>query len=140
MGVSSEQDNGNKELVGKPSGLTCPDCGGSLWEKQGDQPIHFRCRTGHAYSPETLLAKQSVTFQAALWAGLRSLEENAALARRMQKRARELGNASSSRRHEQRAREADAHAAMLRSMLQGGGADMEGGPEVTEEAAAAMDG
>lgn len=123
MGVSSEQDNGNKELAGTPSGLTCPDCGGSLFEKKGDQPVHFRCRTGHAYSPESLLAKQSESLQAALWAGLRSLEENAALARRMGKRASESGNLASCRRYEQRAREADAHATQLRSMLQQGGAE-----------------
>ena len=124
MGVSSEQDNGNKELAGKPSGLTCPECGGALFQKKNGQPVHFRCRTGHAYSPESLLAKQSDTFQAALWAALRSLEENSALARRMEKRARDLGNATSSRRYEQRAREADAHATLLRSMLQQGGAEM----------------
>lgn len=125
MGVSSEQDHGNKELAGTPSGLTCPDCGGSLFEKKGDQPIHFRCRTGHAYSPESLLAKQSETLQAAIWAGLRSLEENAALARRMERRARESGNLAACRRYEQRAREADGHATHLRSMLQQGGAEAE---------------
>lgn len=124
MGVASEQDNGNKELAGKPSGLTCPDCGGSLFEKKGDQPVHFRCRTGHAYSPESLLAKQSETLQAALWAGLRSLEENAALARRMEKRARESGNLASSRRYGQRACDADNHATQLRSILQNGGEAM----------------
>jgi two-component system, chemotaxis family, protein-glutamate methylesterase/glutaminase len=106
----------------EPSGFTCPDCGGSLYERPGEQPLHFRCRTGHAFSPESLLAKQSDSLEAALWAALRSLEENAAMARRMEKRAREHGNEMSRRRYERRGQEADKHSKLLRSMLEAGGA------------------
>lgn len=107
--------------AGAPSGFTCPDCGGSLYERPGEQPLHFRCRTGHAFSPESLLAKQSESLDAALWAALRSLEENAAMARRMEKRAREHGNEISRRRYERRAHEAEGHAKLLRSMLETSG-------------------
>jgi two-component system chemotaxis response regulator CheB len=120
MGVN-DNDTGGPGPQGQPSGFTCPDCGGALYERPGEHPLHFRCRTGHAFSPESLLAKQSDTLDAALWAALRSLEENAAMARRMEKRAREHGNETSRRRYERRAHEAESHAKLLRSMLEAGG-------------------
>jgi two-component system, chemotaxis family, protein-glutamate methylesterase/glutaminase len=101
---------------GEASGFTCPDCGGALWEKPGG-PLHFRCRTGHAYSPETLLAKQADNLEGTLWAAVRALEENAALARRMEKRMREGGNVLSMNRYERRAQDAEAHADILRRVL-----------------------
>jgi two-component system chemotaxis response regulator CheB len=120
MGVN-DNDTGGPGPAGEPSGFTCPDCGGSLYERPGEKLLHFRCRTGHAFSPESLLAKQSDTLDAALWAALRSLEENAAMARRMEKRAREHDNEMSRRRYERRAHEAESHAKLLRSMLETGG-------------------
>jgi two-component system chemotaxis response regulator CheB len=32
-----------------PSPLTCPDCGGGLWEMNDTRPLRYRCHTGHAY-------------------------------------------------------------------------------------------
>ncbi|MFL6231647.1 MAG: chemotaxis protein CheB [Thermoanaerobaculia bacterium] len=116
----NEREDEDGSLTGNPSGLTCPACGGALFEKPGEQPVHFRCRTGHAYSPESLAADQTETLDAALWAALRSLEETASLARRMEKRAREHDNLPACQRYQQRAREADQHAGLLRSMLQQG--------------------
>jgi len=107
------------ERGGVPSAFTCPECGGALFEKPGQEPLHFRCRTGHAYSPETLGAKQSDTLENALWAALRSLEEQGALARRMEKRLGEIGGRSSER-YAERAREAEKHAELLREILRKG--------------------
>jgi two-component system chemotaxis response regulator CheB len=121
MGVN-DKDTGGPGPAGEPSGFTCPDCGGALYERPGEKPLHFRCRTGHAFSPESLIAKQSDSLDAALWAALRSLEENAAMARRMAKRAREHDNEMSRRRYERRAHDAETHAKLLRSMLETGGA------------------
>jgi two-component system chemotaxis response regulator CheB len=101
---------------GQASGFTCPECGGALWEKL-DSPLHFRCRTGHAYSPETLLAKQADNLEGTLWAAVRALEENAALARRMEKRMRQAGNETVRTRYEHRAQAAEAHADALRRIF-----------------------
>lgn len=123
MGTSKPGEEEN--VPGAPSGLTCPECGGGLFERPGEKPMHFRCRTGHAYSPESLLAEQSSALEVAFWAALRSLEENAALSRRMEKRAREHGNLRSAGSYHARAEDADRHAALIRKILEKGGADLE---------------
>ena len=48
------------EQVGSPSAYSCPECGGVLWETHdGEKSLCFRCRTGHAFSPDSALAEQS---------------------------------------------------------------------------------
>jgi two-component system chemotaxis response regulator CheB len=122
---TNDQDLGAANRNGEPSGFTCPECGGTLYEKPGGEPLHFRCRTGHAFSPESLLATQSGNLENALWAALRALEENAALARRMEKRAGELGNQRTRERHTRRALDAEGHAKVIRAILTQGGAELE---------------
>ena len=113
MGISDDPQSHGSE----PSNLTCPDCGGTLFEKLGERPLHFRCRTGHAYSPESLLARQFHSLEGSLWAALRALEENASLSRRLEERSRQRGNTFSTKRYEKRAQEAEKHAEALRKIL-----------------------
>jgi len=123
MKIKKELERGeDREGKGAPSGFTCPECGGALFEREQADVAHFRCRTGHAYSPESLLAKQSESLEATLWAALRALEENAALARRMERwmlqRERERHRpAGAEARYTQRAQEAERHADVLRRVL-----------------------
>lgn len=113
MGIWQDPQSSGSE----PSNLTCPECGGTLFEKPGERPLHFRCRTGHAYSPESLLSEQFHSLEGSLWAALRSLEENASLCRRMEERSRQHGNTFSTKRYEKRAEEAEKHAEALRRIL-----------------------
>jgi two-component system chemotaxis response regulator CheB len=113
MGITEDPQSHGAE----PSNLTCPDCGGTLFEKPGERPLHFRCRTGHAYSPESLLSKQFHSLEGSLWAALRALEENASLSRRLEQRSRLRGNTFSTKRYEERAQEAERHAETLRKIL-----------------------
>lgn len=118
--MKTELEHGNDpEEKGVPSDLTCPECGGSLRESRVEAVIHFRCRTGHAYSPETLLVKQSDVVDAAIWAAVRALQENADLARRMDRRLRQTGMLAqmAHERYERRAQEAERHAEVLRRLL-----------------------
>jgi two-component system chemotaxis response regulator CheB len=86
--------------VGLPSVFTCPDCGGTLWEVDDEAVLRFRCRTGHAYSQDTMLSAQERTLEMALWAGMRALEERYDLLRRISIRARQSGDSHTTRRIE----------------------------------------
>src|SRR5438874_2665631 len=73
--------------VGTPSGFSCPECGGALWELQDGELTRFRCRVGHAFSIDSILGAQAEQIEESLWAALKSLEESASLSRRMIRKA-----------------------------------------------------
>src|SRR5689334_6694487 len=68
------------ERLGPPSGYTCPDCNGSLMSVTEKT---FRCRVGHAWSADSLLAARDDEIEGALWIALRSLQEKVKLSRRL---------------------------------------------------------
>ena len=80
----------------------------------------YRCRVGHAWSPEALAAEQSDALESALWMALRGLEERAALSLRMGERAEQRGHRHCAHTFRQRHDEAQAAALVLRRLLQQG--------------------
>jgi len=130
LAAESAEDRGrepayqNDKEGGSPSGFICPECGGALFESHLPKgSIHFRCRTGHAYSPESLVAKQATGVETALWAAIRALEERAALARRIEKRMHDVGRVVSMERFSERAQQAEKNAEILRGVLFNAAAD-----------------
>jgi two-component system chemotaxis response regulator CheB len=114
-GFSLDAMEGNHP--GEPSGFSCPDCNGVLWEIQDGGLQRYRCRVGHAWSPESLLIQQTEALEAALWVALRSLEERAALARRLAEPARGRGHSITATRFEEQATEAQQAARLVRNLL-----------------------
>jgi two-component system, chemotaxis family, protein-glutamate methylesterase/glutaminase len=102
---------------GKVSIFTCPECHGTLWEADDRGIVRFRCRVGHVYSAESMLAAQTDSVDRALWTALRSLEERAALTHRLAERARARKHNWVARAFEERALAADGHAAVIRELL-----------------------
>jgi two-component system chemotaxis response regulator CheB len=103
------------ELRGEPSGLTCPECGGALWEQEEGGLIRFRCHVGHAYSIDSMQAEQAVALEAALWSALRSLEERADLFRRLARRS--TSGTETCARFERKAAEVSRHADAVRETI-----------------------
>ncbi len=48
----------SEDRLGQPSPFACPDCGGVLWEIEQNGFLRFRCRVGHAYTPQHLGLQQ----------------------------------------------------------------------------------
>jgi two-component system chemotaxis response regulator CheB len=105
------------EHPGRPSAFACPECNGVLWEIHEGDLVRYRCRVGHAWSPDSLLAKQSDSLEAALWTALRALEERAALATKMADRADQRGYDLVSRKFREQVGEAEGHAQVIRHVL-----------------------
>lgn len=111
----------SEERPGQPSEFVCPDCGGVLWERKENGLLHFRCRTGHAYSEKSLQARCSDKLEEALWAGYRSLLENVSLYNRMASRAEKLNRDRFRINHYQElAQKAQQNAELIRQMLSDG--------------------
>jgi two-component system chemotaxis response regulator CheB len=100
-------------VEGPPSSLTCPECGGALWEQEDGNNIRFACHVGHAYSIASLAEEQGRSLETTLWSAVRALEERADMHRRLARKSpRARGEI-----YQRRAREAAEHAHALRAML-----------------------
>jgi len=103
--------------AGPPSALTCPECGGALWEQRVDGVLRYSCHLGHGYTGETLDDQYVREVEAALWTAMRQMAETAKLHRRLADRMRESGPADRADDYEQRARDTERRAAVLRDLL-----------------------
>src|SRR5262245_12586971 len=125
----------HSRALGAPSPFTCPECGGTLWESHEDELLQFQCHIGHRYGGESLVSAQSEALDHALWAGLRALEENSELRRRMAKHAHDRGMTVIATGYEQQAAESEQRASVIRKVLMPEGPDAAEVPlEATAEA------
>jgi two-component system, chemotaxis family, protein-glutamate methylesterase/glutaminase len=104
-----------------PSQYTCPECHGSLWEIRDGDLVRYRCRTGHAYSPEMLASEQTHSVEEALFTALRALEENASLLRRLHHNAHERGHTRTAERFRTQVDSIEMRAQIIRDALNRGG-------------------
>lgn len=111
------------EVLGPPSGYTCPDCNGSLMELTERS---FRCRVGHAWTADALLRARDEEVEGALWIALRSLQEKANMSRRL---AKNVGEGALFERYNQVADEAERALSVLSDKLS------ETSPEAEERSA-----
>ena len=102
---------------GTPSGLNCPECGGSLWERLDGELLRFRCRVGHAYSPESLFSHQLESLEGALWAAVVALQERGDLAMRLAERMVSRGRQGRAYRYEEQAADAQRKADQVRAAI-----------------------
>jgi two-component system chemotaxis response regulator CheB len=105
------------ELEARPSGFTCPECKGALWEQREGELAHYRCRVGHAYSEDAMVAAQGSSVEAALWTALERLEERSELLLRIAQRMQH--QPKTHQRFLTDARSAKDRAAIIRRILHG---------------------
>jgi two-component system, chemotaxis family, protein-glutamate methylesterase/glutaminase len=88
-----------------------------LWEIEDGEYVRFRCRVGHAFSPETMLGAQDEVFEEALWSAVKTLEESARLSRRLAVSERSRGNQWLVQRFEEKEKEARDRVEVIRRYL-----------------------
>lgn len=114
----------SEEIDGEMIPAVCPSCGGNLWEQGSDggtggPAIQYRCRTGHRFSPDSLVEIQGTEVEDALWGAYRALLERADTTRRLATRFSHGGMERSQRRWTDIADEAERRAKVLRTVLDG---------------------
>ena len=108
-------EQSSPKLPNRASGLTCPECRGSLWEMSEANSLRFECRIGHTFGVEALFAEQGETVEAALWSAINALQERAATFRRLG-----IASARTDRdAYPERAQQIEHHAAALLDLLRG---------------------
>jgi two-component system chemotaxis response regulator CheB len=110
-------------LPGPPSALTCPECGGAIWESMDRELVRSRCHVGHAYTADSMAGAQASVVEAALWTAVRALEEKAELSRRLAERSRKRGMERLARRFEAAVENAELGSNAVRQLLLSGTAE-----------------
>lgn len=127
-GTVTEHDGGPDHVIhadriaGELVTMACPSCGGNLWEQDAsdDGPsaaLQYRCRTGHRFSPTTLLTTQDGRIEDAMWGAYRALLERAEMGERLADRFGHQGIERSQQRWSDLAGEARRRAEVLRQLL-----------------------
>jgi len=111
---SSDIDTAIK--LGRPIPASCPECGGPLWEIDGEIP-RFRCHTGHAFTARHLVSGLQEAEETALWAALRVMEERVRMLQRLAMEDEKRGNRLSHGAFTAKAAESEQHVKQLRNLL-----------------------
>jgi two-component system chemotaxis response regulator CheB len=104
------------DAIGKVSGISCPECGGALWEL-GVKPPRFRCHTGHSYTAAALFDGQDDTVEEALWVAIRALHEKQLLLGRLIQSSKDSGRNSALREYEAASEGLESQQGTLRALL-----------------------
>ena len=78
--------------IGRRSVLSCPDCGGVMWEIDEGELTRYRCHVGHAYTDELMHLAVDESLRRALGSALRALDERVTLVRKLAERAAASGH------------------------------------------------
>lgn len=102
--------------LGTPASISCPECGGALWQLTEGNVLRYRCHTGHAYSAESLLDSSRHSLEETLWVALRMMEERKNLLANLASRTEGPWNTH----REERVAEIKGHINRLRELLLNG--------------------
>jgi two-component system chemotaxis response regulator CheB len=97
--------------------ITCPECGGSLWQVSDPKLIRYRCHVGHAYNGDVLLADHAEALEAALWTAVRMFKERSVLARQVAEKERGEGDTAGAARFEEQADQAERYGKLIQQYV-----------------------
>jgi two-component system chemotaxis response regulator CheB len=101
---------------GELSPFTCPECRGVLTMLREGKLVRFRCHTGHALSPSTLLHETGEILEQKLWDGVRAIDETVMLLNRLGEQFARSGDTRAAEQCFDKAREAHERGQALREI------------------------
>ena len=106
-----------QKITSHATDFTCPECSGALREID-DEPIRrYRCRVGHAYSADDMIAAKGHRVEEALWIALQTLQERTQMLETLAEEDRRRGWERNASGYEERARETRGAADRLRELM-----------------------
>jgi two-component system, chemotaxis family, protein-glutamate methylesterase/glutaminase len=105
------------DWFGTRSVLTCPDCGGLMWELKDGAMSRYRCHIGHAYTDEMFAVGLDERLKRAMATALRALNERTALVTKLRDQAAERGRLDLANSWSVRADEFETEADVIRDAI-----------------------
>ena len=105
------------QIPGTPTRFTCPECRGALQEISDEGLARYRCRVGHAYSGEDMVAEKAKAVEDVLWVALQTLQERIQMLEKLSHEDRERGRHRNAGSYTDRAGETREQAERLRKVL-----------------------
>jgi len=106
------------DRIGRRSALSCPDCGGVMWEIDEGNLTRYRCHIGHAYTGELMHLAVDESLRRALASALRALDERVALVRKLAEQASAAGHNQLAESWARRRREFDHESDIIDEAIQ----------------------
>jgi two-component system, chemotaxis family, protein-glutamate methylesterase/glutaminase len=102
---------------GELTALTCPECGGTMFEHNTSGAERLRCWVGHSFSLDGLAVGKQDALEKALWAAVVALNEQADLFRRIIARLSAGGRTLQLPRYRENVADIEERAAVLLSLI-----------------------
>lgn len=97
--------------------VSCPSCGGPLTVMEDEVLVHYRCRTGHSYTMESLEKGQDHQLEETLWIALRVLDERLALLKKMINDYERKGLDMLAKANQGKLKEVEQHTVQLKKLM-----------------------
>jgi two-component system chemotaxis response regulator CheB len=105
------------DSFGRRSVLSCPDCGGVMWEIDEGDLSRYRCHVGHTYTAEIMSLALDENLRRALASAQRALEERVALAHKLHRQAVDSGHRLLAQNWAEKRREFEQEMDIIRSSI-----------------------
>ena len=110
-------DISKEYMLGNLAPVSCPECSGPLWQIDTDEVRRYRCHVGHGFTAKALMASQNKALEQALWAAMRTMEEQGNMALLMSKKEKARGRERLAQTYQEKASTSKAHAQIIRKLL-----------------------
>jgi two-component system chemotaxis response regulator CheB len=105
------------DWFGERSVLTCPECGGVMWQFKDGALTRYRCHIGHAYEEEQLAVAQDEKLTQSMAIALKTLNERIAMLGQLRDHANEAGRPELAKSWSEKVRDYEREATIVNDAI-----------------------